>query len=81
MSGAMTVYEVTLNTSNLLTNAAKLQDTAYTTIVWLCRDAATARAVHAYFTKTSSLPNELLTRFEYVYFSKFSREYESKGKH
>ncbi|NQV34149.1 MAG: hypothetical protein HQ515_15760 [Phycisphaeraceae bacterium] len=79
-SGVMTAYEITLSTSNLLSNAAKLQDTAYTKIVWLCRDAATAKAVQAYFNKSTSLPDDLLARFEYMHFSKFARQYESKGK-
>jgi hypothetical protein len=69
-SGRMTAYEVTLNTSNLLSNAAKLQDTAYTKIVWVCRDLAMAKSIKAYFSKTTSLPKDFIEKFEYVPFSK-----------
>jgi len=79
-AGAMTAYEVTLSTSNLLSNATKLQDTAYAKIVWLCRDAATAKAVQAYFNKSSALPKEFLARFTCTHFSKFSRQYKDKEK-
>lgn len=73
-SGEMTALEITLSLSNLMENAAKLQDTAYATIIWLCRDAATAKAVKAYFNKSSSLPSELLSKFEYIHFSKFEKQ-------
>lgn len=69
-SGIMTAYELTLSTSNLLSNASKLQDTAYEKIVWLCRDAATSKAVKAYFNKTRSLPEELVSKFEFLHLSK-----------
>jgi len=69
-SGKMTAYEVTLNTSNLLSNAAKLQDTAYEKIVWVCRDVAAAKSVKAYFNKTTSLPKEFISKFEYTSFGK-----------
>jgi hypothetical protein len=68
----MAAYEITLSTSNLLSNASKLQETSYKEIVWLCRDAATAKAVRSYFNKSSALPSDLLSRFEYLHFSKFS---------
>jgi len=77
-SGNMTAYEVTLSTSNLSSNASKLQDTAYKRIVWLCRDADTAKAVKAYFNKSTSLPLELISKFEYVHFSKFTKRYPVK---
>jgi hypothetical protein len=70
-NGTMTAYEITLSTGNLLSNAAKFQDTAYGRIVWLCRDAATAKAVRAYFNKSSALPSVLLKKFEYIHFSKW----------
>lgn len=79
-SGVMAAYEITLSTSNLLSNAAKLQDTAYEKIVWLCRDAATASAVKSYFNKSSSLPSELTAKFEYMHFSKFIRQYKKENK-
>jgi hypothetical protein len=70
-SGEMAAYEITLSTSNLLSNAAKLQDTAYTKIVWLCRDEKTAKAVKAFFNKSTSLPSELTAKFEYLSVSKW----------
>ncbi len=78
-SGKMTAYEITLSTSNLLSNAAKLQDTAYEKIVWLCKDAATSKAVKAYFNKSSALPEDLTAKFEYLHFSKLSSQMK-KGK-
>jgi len=75
-SGDMTAYEITLSTSNLSSNAAKLQDTSYQRIVWLCRDAATAKAVKAYFNKTTALPSELCHKFEYTHFSKWVSQIE-----
>ena len=71
--GQMTAFEITLNTSNLLSNGAKLQDTAYERIVWLCKDAATSNAVKAYFNKNISLPKELKEKFEYTHFSNFMK--------
>ncbi len=78
-TGVMTAYEVTLSTSNLISNAAKLQDTAYTKIVWLCRDAALAKAVQAHLNKSATLPEVFLARCEYLHLSKFIRHYESIG--
>ncbi len=75
-SGKMTAYEITISTSNILTNAAKLQDTAYEKIVWLCKDVATANAVKSYFNKTFALPEKLTDKFEYLHFSKFSSQIE-----
>lgn len=77
-AGDMTAIEVTLSTSNLLSNASKLQDSAYQKIIWLARDAATAKAVQAYFHKSKSLPDELVAKFQYMHFSKFSKQYERK---
>jgi len=70
-SGDMTAVEVTLSTSNLASNASKLQATAYTNIVWLCRDEKTAKAVKAFFNKTTSLPSELIAKFNYTSFGKW----------
>jgi hypothetical protein len=70
-SGNMIAYEITLSTSNLSSNASKLQDTAYKKIVWLSRDADTSKAVTAYFNKSASLPPELTSKFECVHFSKW----------
>ena len=80
-SGNMTAIEVTLSTSNLSSNASKLQDTAYKKIVWLCRDADTVKAVKAYFNKSTTLPLELTSKFVCVHFSKWiSHVKNRKGK-
>lgn len=70
-SGKMLAFEVTISTSNLLSNASKLQDTAYEKIVWLCKDAKTAKATEAFFNKTQSLSPELVNKFEYLHLSKW----------
>jgi len=72
-SGVMTAYEITLSTSNLLSNALKLQDTAYHKIVWLCRNQKSSTAVRTYFNK-ARIPSELRDKFEYTFFSKFGKE-------
>lgn len=77
-SGKMTAYEITLSTSNLLSNATKLQDTAYGKIVWLCRDAATANAVKSYFNKSSALPKDFTAKFKYLHFSKFNLQIKNR---
>lgn len=77
-SGNMTAIELTLSTSNLSSNASKLQDTAYQKIIWLCRDADTVKAVKGYFNKQSSLPCELVKKFEFVHLSKWIKELEGK---
>jgi len=78
-SGNMTAIEVTLSTSNLASNASKLQDTAYQKITWLCRDADTVKAVRGYFNKCTSLPLELTSKFQIVHFSKWVSQI-GKGK-
>lgn len=77
-SGKMTAYEITISTSNLLSNAAKLQDSAYEKIVWLCKDSATANAVKSYFNKSSALPEDLTAKFEYLHFYKFSSQIKNR---
>lgn len=77
-SGNITAYEITLSTSNLSSNASKLQDTAYEKIVWLCRDADTTKSVKAYFNKSTSLPSELVLKFEYIHFSKWISQIEKR---
>ena len=69
--GTMTAYEFTQSTSNLLTNAVKYQDTAFQKIVWLCRDAGTAKAVKTYFNKSTAVSPELLKKFEYIHISRW----------
>lgn len=75
-SGNMTAYEITFSTSNLSSNASKLQDTAYKNIIWLYRDADTAKAVMGYFNKLRSLPLELIAKFKYIHFGKWSSQME-----
>jgi hypothetical protein len=79
-SGNMIAYEITLSTSNLSSNASKLQDTSYKKIIWLCRDADTAKAVIGYFNKSASLPPELTSKFEYVFFGKWIPQIEKEKK-
>ncbi len=77
-SGNITAIELTLSTSNLMANAAKLQDSAYQEIIWLCKDAATATAVKSYFNKLTSLPPKLTNKFEFIHFSKWTKQLENK---
>ena len=79
-SGNLTAYEVTISTSNLSSNASKLQNSAYQKIVWLCRDADTANAVKAYFNKSASLPPELISKFEFEFFSKWTSKLNKRKK-
>lgn len=79
-SGNLTAYEITLSTSNLSSNASKLQGSAYQKIVWLCRDAGTAKAVRGYFNKCQSLPPELISKFEYEFFGKWIKKMSKGGK-
>jgi hypothetical protein len=71
--GEMVAIELTLSLDNLMSNASKLLDTSYKKIIWLTKDAATAKAVRAYFNKITSLPNEFIDKFEYVHFSSFAK--------
>ena len=70
-NGKMDAYEITLNISNLISNAAKLQGTAYAQIYWLCRDEKTAKAVRAVFNKSTALPAALTNRFVYISVNKW----------
>lgn len=74
-SGNQIAVEISLSTSNLLSNATKLQDAvAYMKIIWLCKDAATSKAVRSYFnTKADVLPKELLDKFSYEHLSSFKK--------
>ena len=67
-SGIMAAYEITLSTGNLMANAAKYKNTAFASIVFLCRDDRIRQAVKASL-RESGLPAELLARFEYTHFS------------
>lgn len=75
-SGEMIAVEVTLSTSNLASNAAKLQDTSYKEIIWLTKDAVTAKAVRAFFNKLRSLPDDLISKFRYVHLAKFEKQHK-----
>jgi hypothetical protein len=79
-SGNPAAYEITLSTSNLSSNASKLQASAYQTIIWLCRDADTAKAVKSYFNKSAALPPDLISKFEYEFFSKWITKINKRGK-
>ncbi len=79
-SGNLTAYEITISTSNLSSNASKLQDSAYQKIIWLCRDADTAKAVRSYFNKCQSLPPELISKFEIEFFSKWITKFNKRKK-
>ena len=72
-SGEQFLIEFTISTANLLSNAIKLQDsTAFQKIIWLTKDASTAKAIQSYFnTKSDVLPKELYDKFEYIHFSNF----------
>ena len=78
-NGEMYAYEITLNTSNLPSLACRLQGTAFSKIVWLCRDEKTAKAVAAFFNKSMMLPTELTARFEYISLQKWLKTITSKG--
>ncbi len=71
--GKMMAIEFTQSTSNLLANASKLQDTAYSTIMWLCKDAATANSVKAYFNKNTSLSESFKSKFKFVNIANFMK--------
>jgi hypothetical protein len=78
-NGEMIAYEITLNTTNILSNAAKVQGTAYGSVYWLCRDEKTAKAIAAYFKKSAALPSELTDKFKYVSITKWIKTLK-KGK-
>lgn len=71
LNGVLYAFEITLNLSNLLSNAAKLQGTAYAKIYWLCRDEKTANAVRAVFNKSTALPADLINKFVYISVNKW----------
>ena len=76
--GTMTAYEFTQSTGNLLTNAVKYQDTAYRKIIWLCRDAGTAKAVKTCFNTSTTVPPELLKKFEYIHLSRWISQHRRR---
>ena len=74
MSKSFSTEQITLNLSNLLSNAAKMQGTAYAKIVWLCRDEKTANAVRAVFNKSATLPADLTRKFVYISMNKWIKK-------
>jgi len=61
---------VTLNTSNILSNAAKYANTAFASILFLCRNYKLKEAVKA-ICRQGSLDPKLLSRIEYQHISGF----------
>jgi hypothetical protein len=68
MDGTIDAWEITLSTSNVLTNALKYQHTAYSRIVFLARDNQTADAIKRFFA-ASNIDSDLLSRIEYMFIS------------
>jgi len=73
-SGVMYAYEITLNTSNLLANAAKYEDSSYGKIIFLCRTNQLAKAAEKYF-KNRSLDPRLTAKLEAIHFSQVFKNY------
>lgn len=73
-NGVLNAYEVTLNISNLLSNAGKMQGTAYANVFWLCRDEKSAKTVAVFFNKSAVLPAELTDKFVYVSINKWIKK-------
>ena len=61
-------YEVTLSTTNILSNAAKYAHTDFAQIVFLCRDQKLRDAVRV-CCREGGLDADLLTRLEFIQFS------------
>lgn len=66
--GTMEAYEVTLNTTNVLSNATKYTDTAFARIIFLCRDYKLREAVKA-CCREGGLDPDLLAKIDYMNFS------------
>jgi hypothetical protein len=66
--GARRAYEVTLSTTNILSNAAKYDRTDFAQIVFLCRDYKLREAVRA-CCREGGLDAGLLARLEFMQFS------------
>jgi hypothetical protein len=73
-SGVMNAYEVTLNTSNIMSQAVKYKDSAYSKITFLCRTSQLAKAVEQYF-KNHSLEVQIASRLEVTHFSQIFKNY------
>jgi len=70
--GTREAWEVTLSTTNILSNATKYENTAFAKIVFLCRDYKLKEAVKA-CCRESGLNPDLLARLEYTHFSALLR--------
>ena len=66
--GTMEAYEVTLNTTNVLANAAKYENTSFVRIIFLCRNYKLREAVKACCREGGLNPN-LLAKIDYMHFS------------
>lgn len=67
-NGSRTAWEITLSTSNILSNASKYERTDFVKIIFLCRDFKLKEAVRASF-RESGLNPDLLARIDYMHFS------------
>ena len=70
--GTRTAFEVTLNTTNILANASKYDNTDFARIVFLCRDYKLREAVKA-CCREGGLNPDLLAKLEYMQFSTLLR--------
>jgi hypothetical protein len=70
--GLRRAYEVTLSTSNVLSNAAKYAETDFVQIVFLCRDYRLREAVKA-CCREGGLDSDLLAKLDYWQFSALLR--------
>lgn len=67
-NGTLNGWEVTLSTTNILSNAAKYANTSFAKIFFLCRNWKLNEAVKAYC-RESGLDPELLAKLEFTHFS------------
>lgn len=70
LDGRLTAFEITLSTSNILSNAAKYANTAFAKVVFLCRDYKLREAVRA-CCQQGGLDPKLLSRIDYEHMSAF----------
>ncbi|MFC1604959.1 hypothetical protein ACFL5F_08030 [Planctomycetota bacterium] len=71
-NGTRRAWEVTLNTTNVLANAAKYDNTNFERIVFLCRDYKLREAVKA-CCREGGLNPDLLAKLDYMQFSTLLR--------
>lgn len=70
--GARRAYELTLSTTNILSNAAKYAHTDFVQILFLCRDQKLRDAVRAYC-REGGLDAGLLAKLDFIQFSTLLR--------